>query len=88
MPDFWIFQDNPNKRIRIHRAECGTRKGRQGPLPEGRSWHGPYPNYDEALGKAKELTRRPGAQVNCRFCHPQYSPRQWDGERSSKEDRD
>src|SRR5882757_1597307 len=20
-------------------------------------WHGPYPNYDEALGKAKEMTR-------------------------------
>ena len=48
---------------------------------EGRSWHGPYPNYDEAFGKAKEMSPRKGAQINCRFCHPQYSPRQWDGSR-------
>jgi Threonine dehydratase len=45
-------------------------------LSEGRSWHGPYPNYDEAFGKAKEMSPRKGVK----FCHPQYSPRQWDGE--------
>ena len=28
--NFWIFQDKPNKRIAIHRAECGTRNVRQG----------------------------------------------------------
>ena len=53
--NFWIFQDKPNKRIAIHRAECKTRNGRQAPLSEGRSWHGPYPNYDEAVGKTKEM---------------------------------
>ena len=53
---------------------------RQRPPSEGRSWHGPYPNYDEAFGKAKEMSPRKGAQINCRFSHPQYSPRQWDGE--------
>jgi hypothetical protein len=73
MPDFWIFQDKPNKCIRIHRAGCATRKGGQGPLPEGRSWHGPYPNYDEALREATEMTQSAGAQINCRFCHPQHS---------------
>src|SRR3954451_6893392 len=57
----------------------------QGPPSEGRSWHGPYSNYDEAFGKAKEMSPRKGAQINCRFCHPQYSPRQWDGERSRSE---
>ena len=51
--NFWIFQDKPNKRIAVHRSECGTRNVQQGALSEGRSWHGPYPNYDEALGKAK-----------------------------------
>jgi hypothetical protein len=51
--NFWIFQDKPNKRIAIHRPACGTRNVPQGPLSEGRSWHGPYPNYDEAFGKAK-----------------------------------
>jgi hypothetical protein len=39
--NFWIFQDKPNKRIAIHRAERGTRNGRQAPLSEGRSWPGP-----------------------------------------------
>ena len=82
--NFWIFQDKPNKRITIHRAECGTRNGRQPSLSEGRSWHGPYPNYDEAFGKAKEMSPRKGAQINCRFCHPQYSPRQWGGEEGSR----
>jgi hypothetical protein len=61
--NFWIFQDKPNKRITIHRAECGTRNGRQPSLSEGRSWHGPYPNYDEAFGKAKEMSPRKGAQI-------------------------
>ena len=41
---FWIFQDKPNKRIAIHRSECGTRNVGQGPPSEGRSWHGPYPS--------------------------------------------
>ena len=65
--NFWIFQDKPNKRIAIHRAECGTRNVGQGPPSEGRSWHGPYSNYDEAFGKAKEMSPRKGAQINCRF---------------------
>jgi hypothetical protein len=56
--NFWIFQDKPNKRIAIHRAECGTRNVQQGPPSEGRSWHGPYPSYDEAFGKAKEMSPR------------------------------
>ena len=56
--NFWIFQDKPNKRIAIHRAECGTRNVGQGPPSEGRSWHGPYSNYDEAFGKAKEMSPR------------------------------
>src|SRR3954466_11434333 len=81
--NFWISQDKPNKRIAVHRADCGTRNLQQGALSEGRSWHGPYPNYDEAVGKTKEMSPRKGAQINCRFCHPQYSPRQWDRERGS-----
>ena len=41
----------------IHHAECGTRNGRQASLSEGRSWHGPYPNYDEAFGKARTTAK-------------------------------
>jgi hypothetical protein len=53
MTYFWIFEDKLNKRIRIHRAECGTRKGADGQPQEGRAWHGPYASYDEALCQAK-----------------------------------
>jgi hypothetical protein len=35
--NFWIFQDKPNRRIAIHRAECGTNV-QQGALSEGRSF--------------------------------------------------
>jgi hypothetical protein len=38
-----------------------------------------------SFGKAKEMSPRKGAQINCRFCHPQYSPRQWEGEGSTPE---
>ena len=31
--NFWIFQDKPNKRIAIHRSECGTRNVRQALFP-------------------------------------------------------
>ena len=58
--NFWIFEDRPNKRITIHRSECGTRNVRQGSPSPGRSWHGPYPHYDEAFGKAKEMSPRKG----------------------------
>ena len=34
--NFWIFQDKPNKRIAVHRAECGTRNARQAPLFRGK----------------------------------------------------
>src|SRR3954470_13354411 len=85
--NFWISQDKPNKRIAVHRADCGTRNLQQGALSEGRSWHGPYPNHDEALGKAKEMSPRKGTQINCRFSHPQDSPRQRDAEGSRPEAR-
>jgi hypothetical protein len=31
--NFWVFEDKPDKRIAIHRAECGTRNVRKGLLP-------------------------------------------------------
>jgi len=65
--NLWIFQDQPNRRITIHRSECGTRNMRQGPPAKGRSWHGPYPNYDEAFGKAKEMSPRKALKSTAAF---------------------
>jgi hypothetical protein len=75
--NFWIFQDKPNKRITIHRAECGTRNGRQAPL---------FPREDRGTDRIPTTMRRSAKRKRClhvkalKFCHPQYSPRQWDGE--------
>jgi hypothetical protein len=53
MTNFWVFEDKPNKRVRIHRAECGTRKGAGEHPLEGRAWHGPFANYAEAFSAAR-----------------------------------
>ena len=49
--NFWIFQDKPNNRITIHRAECGTRNGRQPSLSEGRERCAFSVYYFERSGK-------------------------------------
>ena len=46
----------------------------------GAMWHGPYRTYMEALQKLKEIGHKKRAQLNCRYCNPQYGPRQWDAE--------
>ena len=71
---FWIFQDKPNRRIAVHRSECGTRNVQQGALSEGRSWHGPYPNYDEALGKAKRCLPVKALKSTAAFATPNTRP--------------
>ena len=75
-----VFEDN--KRVRIHRGDCGTCKDGRGRgllgSTEGRVWHGGYRSYGEALTKAKEIGKGKGARINCALCHPQYSARQWD----------
>src|SRR4051812_24959940 len=70
MTDFWIFEDKPNKRVRIHRAGCGPRKGAGGPPLEGRMWHGPFASYAEAFTAAREMGRGKNDQINCWFCRP------------------
>jgi hypothetical protein len=57
--DYWVFQDQLNKQVRIHRDDCGTCKGGRGRGllggSQGRTWHSPYRSYHEALAKAKEI---------------------------------
>jgi hypothetical protein len=46
----------------------------------GAMWHGPYRTYMEALQKLKQIGHKKCAQLNCRYCNPQYGPRQWDAD--------
>ena len=78
MTDFWVFQHDTRRTI--HRAECDYYAlWREREVP-GSMWHGPYRTYMEALQKLKEIGHKKRAQLNCRYCNPQYGPRQWDAE--------
>ena len=77
--NFWILQDKPNKRIAIHPLNAEPATGGKPLFPREDRGTDRIPTTDEAFGKAKEMSPRKGAQINCRFCHPQYSLRQWDG---------
>ena len=41
---------------------------------EGRSWHGPYANYDEAFGKAKEMSPCKALKSTAAFAIPNTRP--------------
>jgi hypothetical protein len=78
MTDFWIFQHDTRRTI--HRAECNYYKlWRERDVP-GAKWLGPYNTYMDASKMLKETGYKKGAQLNCRYCNPQYGPRQWDAE--------
>jgi hypothetical protein len=78
MTSFWVFQHDA-RRV-IHRAECHYLKlWRVRDVP-GAKWLGPYTTYMEALKQLKETGYKKGAQLNCRYCSPQYTPRQWNAE--------
>jgi hypothetical protein len=78
MTDFWVFQHDA-RRV-IYRAECDYYKlWRERDVP-GAKRHGPYATYTEALHKLKETGFTKRGQLNCRYCNPQYAPRQWDAD--------
>ena len=80
--NFWNFQDKPNKRLVVHRAECGTRNGRQPPLFRGKIVARTYANYDEAFGNAKEMSPVKALKSTAAFAIPNTRPDIGTGERS------
>ena len=72
MPEaFWVYEDRPTNRTRIHRATCwfcNDGRGRQGSrLPDNR-WIGPIQSIEVALVVALETERRDIAE--CSVCRP------------------
>ena len=76
MIDFWIYEHQ--RRCLMHRGDCTSFNDPLRQEPPSAKRHGPYSSYTEALTKVKELGPKKGSQFHCRFCNPQYSPRQWD----------
>ena len=57
---YWVYEDDPTNRVRVHRATCGycnNGKGMKGSrLPDNR-WHGPFGTEREAIELALSTGR-------------------------------
>lgn len=56
---YWVFEDIPTPRIRVHEETCchcnyGRGRNIDEPAPTTK-WHGPYSNLEVARGHAREL---------------------------------
>ena len=63
---YWVYEDDPTKRVRVHKAGCSRCKNGRGMkgsrLPDNR-WSGPY----ETEGQAVEQALRTG-QPDAKGC--------------------
>ena len=70
---FWVYENEPNTKAKIHLGRCswcrcgkGTRKPKEIGIRD--DWHGPFENYEQALDCA-ESTGKPVS--NCGHCIPE-----------------
>ena len=68
---FWVYEDDPTNRARVHRGECrycnhgkGTQKGRR----SDNRWHGPYATSADAFAAMRRLGKRDTG--GCGVCRP------------------
>ena len=70
-PSYWVYEDAPTSRARIHKAACrlcNDGRGLHGSrLPDNR-WIGPLESVEVALEVALDTERRDIAE--CKFCRP------------------
>ena len=57
--EYWVFEDKPTPRIRVHQGQCshcnfGMGRNRGAP-PTTTKWHGPYGDVKIAWAKGIEL---------------------------------
>jgi len=69
--EWWVYEDYPVNRARVHRGECPFCKQGKGihrNKEEGvyMKWHGAFPTRDEAWTFAQQLKRRDTGF--CAFC--------------------
>ena len=71
--EFWVYENDPANRARVHRADCkfcnhgkGIHGG--GGNPENARWHGPFPTVKAACDKMRELGKKDSG--GCGYCKP------------------
>ena len=66
---YWVYEDDPTNRARVHKAtcsRCNEGQGMKGSRRPDNRWHGPFGTVREATGYARS-TGRPDAK-GCWFC--------------------
>ena len=65
---YWVYEDNPTNRARIHKAECvycNDGQGIKGSRLADNRWHGPFETLEEAVRRAKRTGRRDAKGGGC-----------------------
>ncbi len=68
---FWVYENDPRDRARVHRADCGFCNHGKGKGGRGKSngrWHGPFATIKAACDKMRELDRKDSGE--CGYCKP------------------
>lgn len=69
--DFYVYEDDPTNRARVHRGECrycNYGKGLRGQRDPNNRWRGPYPTSESAFDFARSLRKKDTA--GCGVCNP------------------
>ena len=70
--EFWVYENYPTNRARVHRADCrfcnyGDGIDGRGNPDNGR-WHGPFATIKEACEKMRGLKKKDSGE--CGYCKP------------------
>ena len=66
---YWVYEDDPTNRVRVHKATCGHRndgKGTKGSRLSNNRWLGPFETEQEAIDEALKTGR--GDVRGCGSC--------------------
>ena len=70
--EFWVYENYPTDRARLHRGDCGFcnhGKGVSGSGdPKNLRWHGPFATLKAACDKMDELGKKDSG--GCYYCNP------------------
>ena len=72
--DFWVYENDPTNRARVHKGDCGYCNHGEGIHGQGDSenarWHGPFATIEAACDEMDDLGKRDSGA--CYFCDPCY----------------
>lgn len=65
---YWVYEDDPTNRVRIHKSECrncNDGQGIKGSRLTDNRWHGPFETQEEAIRQALGTGRRDAKGGGC-----------------------